>query len=51
MPPNSIAPIVRIAELEIDPAQIAVYNALLSQEVDASVRIEPGGPFPLCFVD
>jgi quinol monooxygenase YgiN len=35
-------PIVRIAELEIDPNQIAAYNALLSEEVEASVRIEPG---------
>jgi quinol monooxygenase YgiN len=42
MPPNSIRPIIRIAELEIDPNQIAAYNALLSEEVEASVRIEPG---------
>jgi hypothetical protein len=42
MPPNRIGPIVRIAELEIDPNQIAAYNALLAEEVDASVRIEPG---------
>ena len=42
MPPNRIGPIVRIAELEIDPNQIAAYNALLSEEVEASMRIEPG---------
>jgi quinol monooxygenase YgiN len=42
MPRNWIGPIVRIAELEIDPNQIAAYNALLSEEVEASVRIEPG---------
>ena len=42
MPPNRIGPIVRIAELEIDPNQIGAYNALLSEEVEASVRIEPG---------
>jgi quinol monooxygenase YgiN len=42
MPPNRIGPIVRIAELEIDPNQIAAYHALLVEEVEASVRIEPG---------
>lgn len=34
--------IVRIAELEIDPAQLDAYNALLSEEIEASVRLEPG---------
>lgn len=42
MQPNETGPIVRIAELEIDPNQIAAYYALLSEEVEASVRIEPG---------
>jgi hypothetical protein len=37
MPPDRAGPIVRIAELEIDPNQ----NVLLSEEVEASVRIEP----------
>lgn len=35
-------PLVRIAELEIDPAQLAAYKALLAEEVEASVRLEPG---------
>jgi len=35
-------PLVRIAELEIDPAQLAAYKALLADEVEASVRLEPG---------
>ncbi len=35
-------PLVRIAELDIDPAQIAAYKALLAEEVEASVRLEPG---------
>jgi quinol monooxygenase YgiN len=34
--------IVRIAELEIDPNQIAAYKALVTEEVEASVRTEPG---------
>lgn len=34
--------IVRIAELEIDPVQLDTYNALLSEEIEASVRLEPG---------
>jgi quinol monooxygenase YgiN len=36
------SPIIRIAELEIEANHIAAYNALLAEEVEASVRIEPG---------
>lgn len=35
-------PIVRVAELEIDPTQLAVYTAAVKEEMDTSVRIEPG---------
>lgn len=35
-------PIVRLAELEIDPAQLDTYLALLREEIEASVRLEPG---------
>lgn len=35
-------PIVRIAELEIDPAKLANYKALLSEEIETSLRNEPG---------
>ena len=34
--------IVRIAELEIDPAQIDAYRALLAAEIEAAVEREPG---------
>lgn len=34
--------IVRIAELEIDPDRVAAYTALLSEEIEASMRLEPG---------
>jgi quinol monooxygenase YgiN len=34
--------IVRIAELEIDPAQVDAYRALLSEEIEASVDRESG---------
>ncbi|MDO9418304.1 putative quinol monooxygenase [Pararhizobium sp.] len=34
--------LVRMAELEIDPAQIEAYTALLAEEVEASVAKEPG---------
>ena len=34
--------LVRIAEIEIDAAQIAAYTAELRQEIDASIRLEPG---------
>jgi quinol monooxygenase YgiN len=32
----------RIAELEIDPAQLEDYIALLTEEIDASIAKEPG---------
>ncbi|WP_082539817.1 MULTISPECIES: putative quinol monooxygenase [unclassified Caulobacter] len=35
-------PMVRIAELEIDPAQLDAYKAILAEEQEASVRLEPG---------
>jgi quinol monooxygenase YgiN len=34
--------IVRIAELEIDPAQLEAYRTLLAEEIEASVAREPG---------
>ncbi len=34
--------IVRIAELEIDPAQLAEYRAFLAEEIEASVVKETG---------
>jgi quinol monooxygenase YgiN len=36
------APVIRIAELEIDPAQLDRYRALLTEEIEASVSAEPG---------
>src|SRR3954471_21117822 len=35
-------PYVRIAELEIDPAQLEGYKAAVKEEMEASVRVEPG---------
>ena len=35
-------PVVRIAELRIDPAQLTAYTAAGKEEMDASVRLEPG---------
>lgn len=40
--PESVPPMVRIAELEIDPAQLEAYKVLLAEEQEASVRLEPG---------
>jgi quinol monooxygenase YgiN len=34
--------VVRIAELEIDPAQVEAYTAALKREIEASIRVEPG---------
>jgi quinol monooxygenase YgiN len=35
-------PYVRIAEIDIDPAQLDAYRAAIKEEVEASVRLEPG---------
>lgn len=35
-------PLVRIAELEIDPVHLEAYKAELKAEIEASVRLEPG---------
>lgn len=41
-PAREPVPIVRIAELEIDPAQLDAYKRLLAEEQEASVRLEAG---------
>jgi quinol monooxygenase YgiN len=35
-------PLVRIAELEIDPAQLDAYRSALKEEISTSIRVEPG---------
>jgi quinol monooxygenase YgiN len=35
-------PIVRIAELDIDPAQLDAYKLALKEEIETSIRVEPG---------
>ncbi|KAA6459075.1 antibiotic biosynthesis monooxygenase [Acidobacteria bacterium AB60] len=34
--------VVRIAELEIDPARVEEYQRCLREEIEASIRAEPG---------
>ena len=34
--------VVRLAELEIDPARVLAYKAALREEIEASIRMEPG---------
>jgi quinol monooxygenase YgiN len=34
--------VVRLAELEIDPAHLDSYKAALKEEIAASIRLEPG---------
>ena len=36
------APVVRLAELEIEPRHRDAYIALLREEIEASIRLEPG---------
>jgi quinol monooxygenase YgiN len=40
IPPQE--PVIRLAELEIDPGQLDDYKAALKEEIAASVRLEPG---------
>lgn len=35
-------PVIRIAELAVDPAQLKRYTAAVREEVETSVRVEPG---------
>jgi quinol monooxygenase YgiN len=35
-------PFVRIAELEIDPAQLERFKGAVREQIDAAVRVEPG---------
>ncbi|EJT02649.1 putative quinol monooxygenase [Rhizobium sp. CCGE 510] len=35
-------PVVRMAELEIDPDRLEAYRALLTEEIEASVALEDG---------
>ena len=34
--------LVRLAVIEVDPSQINAYNEFLREEIDASIRLEPG---------
>lgn len=34
--------VVRMAELEIDPVQLEAYKAALKEEIETSIRSEPG---------
>jgi quinol monooxygenase YgiN len=40
LPPSDA--LVRIAELEIDPGQLEEFKAIVGEEIDASIRVEPG---------
>ncbi len=35
-------PVVRLAKLEIDSAQLKSYNALLKEGIETAMRVEPG---------
>jgi len=34
--------VVRLAELEVDPAHLGPYKAALQEEISTSIRVEPG---------
>jgi quinol monooxygenase YgiN len=35
-------PYVRVAEIEIDPAQLETYTTAVKEQVEAALRLEPG---------
>lgn len=35
-------PIVRLAEIEIDPAQLENYKAAVREQIETAIRVEPG---------
>src|SRR4051812_25817854 len=39
---NTSPRVVRLAELEIDPAQLTEYKTALAEEIETSIRVEPG---------
>lgn len=41
-PEDTPSPYVRIAEIEIDPAQLENYKSAAKEEIETSVRVEPG---------
>ena len=41
-PSDNKKQMVRLAKLVIDSSQLEKYNALLKEEIEASVRLEPG---------
>lgn len=38
----STAELVRISKITVDPAQLDRYKAFLKEEIEASIRLEPG---------
>lgn len=42
MPQRTKMPLVRIAELEIDPGQLDAYRSFVTEQINASISSEPG---------
>lgn len=39
---TNVRPMVRVAEIDIDPPRLDAYKAAVSEEIEASIRAEPG---------
>lgn len=48
---SSAQPVVRIAQLEIDPAHLESYQAAVKEEITTSLRVEPGVLTLYCVAD
>ncbi len=40
--PAAASQLVRLSKITVDPAQLGAYNACLKEEIEASMRLEPG---------
>ena len=40
--PAAASQLVRLSQITVDPAQLDAYNACLKEEIEASMRLEPG---------
>ena len=41
-PADATARLVRLSKITVDPSSLEVYNAFLKEEIEASMRLEPG---------
>jgi quinol monooxygenase YgiN len=48
---NTRAPYVRVAEIDIDPAQLDAYKTAVIEQIETAIRLEPGVLAQYCVSD